>query len=250
MGGGTRQDNTGLFKKGQSGNPNGRPKVSVTKRELLQAFNNEYAEIHQVFCKYASLNLTEINRELKRASRKNSTVNLKEITAMKYVAEAIKKGSVSRVQFIFEVILGQHGKFREIPELDGKNIGDLAMQFAQSDQNKQMVKELDVQSLTNLRLAYGVDMNTAQYKVLTDTIDTMQRSELAKLNMIDRKKMAKSMSLIMQAMIDIVGRNNPQLLMDLGKRMRNDLKGEWDIPASSYTIEVIPAKKKRKKIKR
>lgn len=87
------------FKPGQSGNPNGRPKLTT---ELLEARKLNQIAVGSIINKYMNMGIGEIQQDCERA-------DIKALEAMigKIIVEAHKFGDYSRVNFLFDRMIGK-----------------------------------------------------------------------------------------------------------------------------------------------
>lgn len=87
------------FKPGQSGNPNGRPKLP---EDLKKARRLNQIEVSRIINKFMNMSIESINQELQDSESKAL-----EAMIGKIIIEAHKFGDYSRVNFLFDRMIGK-----------------------------------------------------------------------------------------------------------------------------------------------
>lgn len=234
-----RLPNKGSFQKGQTGNPNGRPKGLVTFKEVKKGFNNNYVEMAELFKKYLEMPDKDFNKAIERANNRRTKTPMQEILAIKFVSDATKRGHSGKLDIILGVITGQYGEgIREIPsyDLEKSDILSELEKCSKSTKFQNADEYLTSRSISKLMLL-NTNMSVDKHRVLNSVAKLLQKEELSKYEMVKRQEVQEVFNKILIIMRDTVGRVNPRLLLDMVYQMHESISPTLELPKSMYSIE-------------
>ena len=227
------------WKPGQSGNPKGGRKGSATFSELQFAFNKNYVEMAEVVQKYIEMSDKDLNKAIDRANNKRTKTPMREILAIKYISDITKRGHTAKLDIVLGVITGTYGDgIKEVQEydLEKSNVLNEFFKYVDSDKYLKDTEKLSSGALFSFILR-NTNMHPNKRKVIETVAKSLQRAELTKLELIDKRHVQETLSKISLILRDTVGRTNPRLLMDIMNRMHDDISDTWELPLSMYKIE-------------
>lgn len=113
----------GMFKKGESGNPSGRPALPP---ELNKAINMTRKDVMELLVKYLYKPVDEI-----ALIADDETSSAKDAVVCKIIHEAVKRGDEKKLEFLFNRIIGKvdsniniNGDLNTNKEIDYSNLSD------------------------------------------------------------------------------------------------------------------------------
>lgn len=222
---------SGSFKPGQSGNPKGRPKETVTVKMLKREFNNNAVEMARTVRKFLEMTPKQFNAAIEASKNTQCTMPMRELMALKFVGEAIKKGSTTKLETLLRIVTGTHGTgVHEVDDSDLESV-KLAVNYRQFWQSPEGLTPLDLSPAKLIQfLVHNTDLPRNQMMVLKWVLDHSTKVELSRLEMVERRKVQQFFNAVSKILKNMVGRNDPRLLEDITRAISYEVANLWDIP--------------------
>lgn len=241
-----RPPTKGSFKKGQTGNPNGRPKGLVTFKEVKQGFNHNYAEMAELFKKYLEMSERDFNKAIERANKSIKQGNkaktktpIRDLLAIKFVSDATKRGHTAKMDIIMSIITGSYGEgLQEVPnyDLEESNLMAELKRISKTKEFKEADEYFTTRGIAKLMML-NTNLSENKRRVLNNIASLIQKEEMSKYELVKRREVQEVFNKILIIMRDTVGRVNPRLLLDMVYQMHENISPTLELPKSMYSIE-------------